>query len=128
MFEPGRSYTRPQIHDRVGGDIVSYLPHRYGRVVAACLDQALNPDAPLVILPGSGAQIEECADWLVEQRSAVPTFLKQGPNDWVYVGDYAVVGRSRDAADLAVQQARSGRSRTGRERITSVIQMKAKVT
>lgn len=32
-FEEGRVYSRPEIHDILGGDTQSYLPHRDGEVV-----------------------------------------------------------------------------------------------
>ena len=53
MLIVGQSYTRQQIHDKVGGgSLQSYLPTRDGRVLCACLRLDTNPGAPEVILPG----------------------------------------------------------------------------
>lgn len=106
MFQVGAMYTRRQINQAVGGSLISYLPTVMGQVVAPCLRLDTNPDAPEVILPGAGAGIESAARSLVAQRSAVPTFLRRGPNRWEFVGNYAAVRSSRDPADLAFQQTR----------------------
>lgn len=86
MFRRGEMYTRWEIHDQVGGALQSFLPTVDGRVVAACLRLDTNPDAPAVILPGTGPGIEGAAARLVAQRVAVPTFLKREVNRWEYVG------------------------------------------
>ena len=109
MFRHGATYTRRQVHDAVGGDLQSYLPHVDGRVVAACLRLDTNPDAPAVILAGRGAWIERSADLLVAERSAVPTFIKRGIDRWEYVGDYIAVRQSRAADEIASHARRSGR-------------------
>ena len=118
IFTPGKSYTREEIHDKVGGDLESYLPNVGGLVVAACLRLDTNPHAPDVILVGTGPGIEGAADMLIAQQTPVPTFLKRGPGKWEYCGDYAVERWSTDAAELAAQAARSGR-----DDITRIIQM-----
>ena len=118
MFEHGVSYTRKDIHDQIGGSLQSFLPHVGGRVVAACLRPDYNPDAPDILLVGTGDGIEHAADMLVAQRNPVPTFLKLSTGGWKYVGEHAVVRSSQDAADLAVQARRSGR-----DDITRVIYM-----
>jgi hypothetical protein len=109
MFRHGATYTRRQVHDAVGGDLQSYLPHVDGRVVAACLRLDTNPDAPAVILAGRGAWIERSADLLVAERTAVPTFIKRGTDRWEYVGDYVAVRQSRAADEIADHARRSGR-------------------
>jgi hypothetical protein len=118
MFRIGGRYTRREIHAELGGSIQSYLPHREGRVVAACLRLDTNPDAPNVILPGRGEGIEHAADMLTNQDSPVPTFLKRSGGAWEYVGDYAVSSSSSDPAEI---ERHAGRS--GRVDITRVIQM-----
>lgn len=118
MFERGVSYTREEIHARVGGSVRSYLPHVGGRVVAACLRLDTNPDAPSVILVGTGEGIEHAAELLVAQRNPVPTFLKRAVGVWEYVGEYAATGSSQEATELAAQARRSGR-----DDITRVIYM-----
>jgi hypothetical protein len=75
----GHHYSRQQIHDAVGGgSLQSYLPHKDGRVLCACLRIDTNPGAPEVILPGTGPGIEGAADLLERQNGAIPVFLKRG--------------------------------------------------
>lgn len=119
MFQLGAKYTRGQIHDAVGGDRQSYLPNREDRVVAACLKPKTDPDAPDVILPGTGRGIERAANLLVTNRTVVPTFVKRAPNQWEYVGEYVPARQSRDPADIAQHARRAGRT----DVITSVIYM-----
>jgi hypothetical protein len=118
MFKNGTSYSPGEIHAALGGDLQSYLPHTGQTVVAARLRLDLNPDAPDVILPGTGPMIEQSAEWLVNQHSPVPTFIKRGHGQFEYVGDYVAVRSSRDPADIAAHARLSGR-----KDITSVIYM-----
>ncbi len=109
MFRQGATYTRRQIHDAVGGDLQSYLPHVGGHVVAACLRLDKNPDAPKVILPGRGSRIERSAEQLVADRQPVPAFIKRDTDRWEYVGDYVAAGLTRGADEIAAEARRSGR-------------------
>jgi hypothetical protein len=118
MFKIGVSYTPREISRAVGGDLQSYLPHVGGTVVAARLRLALNPDAPDIILPGTGPMIQQSAEWLVNQGSPVPTFIKRAPGQFEFVGEYGAARMSRDPAEIAVHA-----RRTGRRDITSVIHM-----
>jgi hypothetical protein len=120
-FHPGKLYSRREIHERVGGSVQTYLPHVSGRVVAACLDPALNPGAPTTILVGEGIGIESAARMLVHQREPVPVFIKLGSGQWEYVGHYAVHKHSTDPSLCADSARESGRD----DRLTMVIQMQA---
>jgi hypothetical protein len=120
MFEVGVSYTRDEIHARVGGSVQSYLPHVGGKVVAACLRLDTNPNAPEVILVGSGEGIEHAAELLVAQPTPLPIFLKRDPGEWEYVGDYFVERASTNAADLGAESLRS--ERTDLTRIVYMVQ------
>ena len=54
MFELGKCYTRETIAVQ---DTVGYLPlDGNGKVEAGCFRSDLNPDAPEIILPGTGTQ------------------------------------------------------------------------
>ncbi len=119
-FTLGASYTRKQIGEELGGNEQSYLPHRAGRVVCVCLDPALNPEAPRVILPGTGEGIEGTAAMLRRQAGSLPVFLKQAAHAWKYVGMWEVSSRTWTPADVE-EHAR----RTGRTDITSVIWLTA---
>ena len=88
-WEPGRSYTRVQIHEALGGSKQSFLPRKNSVVVAACLRPNLNPDAPRVMLPGRGVEKQRAADWLsTNPKHEIPVFLKRDVNKWEYVGRY----------------------------------------
>ncbi len=100
MFKRQRTYTREQIHSALGGDLQSYLPVSGDLVVAGCFRKDRNPDAPEVILPGTGPQIEGRAERLATQVEAIPVFLKEGASQWRYVGDYRCVGLSRDPREI----------------------------
>jgi HNH endonuclease len=118
MFEAGISYTRREIAEHVGGSIQSYLPYVRGEIVAVCLKLDTNPDAPFVILAGTGRGIERAANLLCSQRTPVPTFLKHGTNRWEYVGEFVPERCSHDASEIAAHSQKSGRSD-----ITMVIHM-----
>jgi len=109
MFQLHKSYTREQIHDRVGGSLVGYLPHVDGQVVCACLRTDTNPDAPDVILPGTGKDIEYSAKLLVSQGGSVPTFIKVGTKRWEYVGIFRVKRSSIDPSEIRKHAQKSNR-------------------
>jgi hypothetical protein len=99
-FLPLRLYTRREISDKLGGGVQDYLPHADGRVVCACLSREYNPDAPYVILPGTGPDIVRWGDVFAQQRDFVPVFLKRATNAWQYVGRFRVQERSVDAEQI----------------------------
>jgi len=98
-FLPRRLYTRPEIAEQVGGGHQDYLPHSNGRVVAACLSDELNPDAPHVVLRGNGPEIIRWARVLADQPDPVPTFMKRAPNAWQYVGQFRATDISFDETE-----------------------------
>ena len=99
-FDLGRTYTRTEIHDALGGGVQDYLPHVDGVVVCGCFNPDLNPDAPDVVLPGFGPGIERWAEVFAGQRTAVPCFLKRATNAWEYVGEFRVRELSRSQAEI----------------------------
>jgi len=110
----GQQYTREEIAAAHGGSIIEYLPRAGGRVVCACLrsDPDYNPEAPRVILPGRGRDIEESAAMLVDQHGPIPVYLKRATNAWEYVGDYEVESSSRLPADIKRYEEQTGRAVT----------------
>lgn len=104
------SYTRQAIHDRVGGNLQTFLPELNGKIVAACLTPELNPDAPHVILVGGGPDIYRRGEMLSRQSDPVPVFLKFGADDWRYAGDHEVSASSADISDVHHWQSRAGRT------------------
>ena len=89
-FEVGRDYTRAEIHAALGGSRRACLPTRDGRVVAACLLRSLNPDAPHVLLAGTGVRNEPAGALLAVQGGAVPFFTRVAVHRWRYEGLFAV--------------------------------------
>jgi len=114
MPELDQHYTREEIAAEHGGSIVEYLPRVGGRVVCACLrtDPDYNPEAPRVILPGRGRDIENSAAALIEQRGPIPVYIKRAPSDWQYVGDYEVESYTRLPTDIARYGEMTGRAVT----------------
>lgn len=105
-----RLYTRREIADALGGGVQDYLPHHDGRVVGVCVLPELNPDAPAVILAGTGPDIIRWGDVFAAQREFVPVFLKRATNAWQYVGRYRVAERSVDPEQIARWAAVSDRT------------------
>jgi hypothetical protein len=103
-------YTRGEIHDLLGGGTQGYLPHKNGRVVAGCFGLKMNPEAPDVVLVGSGPQTVRWAEVLCEQEYPIPMFLKKQPNQWEYFGEYKVEDWTEDPADLAEYGQKAGRT------------------
>lgn len=90
MFALSREYTRNEIHDRLGGSKVSCLPTRDGRIVAACLSTSFSPEAPKVVLCGTGARTTEVSEQFAQMRTSVPVFIKAAAHRWRYEGLFTV--------------------------------------
>ncbi len=110
-FRLRERYTRDEIHVALGGGSKqAYLPNVGGKVLCACLRLDTNPNAPNVILPGAGPEIQRASGLLCEQSESVPVFIKRGINAWEYVGDYAVERWGENRAEIAEHSRRAGRS------------------
>ncbi len=108
-FVEGKFYTRIAIHQSLGGSIQSYLPTFDGKVVCACLSEALNPRAPEVVLVGSGKDVVGTAEVLGNQTDPIPVFMKEGVNSWRYEGMYVSGGFKTDATTIQKESVNSGR-------------------
>lgn len=80
---------------------MEYLPTDNKRVVCGCFTLDHNPEAPDIIIPGTGKVIEREAKLFCEQDHPVPIFIKRRPNEWEYVGHYKAVRFSTDPKDIA---------------------------
>lgn len=103
----GQLYTRPAIHEMLGGDVQSYLPMLNGAVVCGCFTPKLNLRAPREIDLGSGPRVSRSAEALVASKATIPVFLKQAANSWRYVGRYRATELSRRPEDLQAPDRRS---------------------
>lgn len=108
-FELGRAYTRQEIHDALGGSIQAFLPTLGGKVLAVCIDLAMNPKAPDRILVGTKPQVAATADILAQQPGEVPVFVKRRSSEWVYRGDFRVAEVCRDPEQLVEAARAAGR-------------------
>lgn len=70
-------------------------------MVGLALRPDLNPAAPGVVLVGRGPRIVAAAALFHKQGHAVPTFIKDGVNEWRFVGRYRAARLSRAARDIA---------------------------
>ena len=108
-FVRGKTYTRAVIAKAVGGgSLQSYLPTVDGRVVCGCFRTDLNPEAPDLILPGTGPVIQSSAALLCEQGGKIPVFLADGNARWRFVGDYEVAATSTEAKDIRAHRGSRG--------------------
>lgn len=82
-----------------GGD--GYIRTSKNQVVGLALTKKKNPDAPEIVVFGRGPRIERTAELLLEQGRAVPTYMKEGTKNWVYVGNYKAKRISRAVKDIA---------------------------
>ena len=108
-FVRGTSYTRAQIQRVLGGGVQDYLPHSGGAVVAGCFSKAVNPDAPSIILPGTGVEIEKWARIFATQEYPIPVFIKKRSNEWNCMGSFRCTRLSDDAETIALHSAKTGR-------------------
>jgi hypothetical protein len=120
MPKLGQHYMREEIAAEHGGGTIEFLPTVAGKVVCACLrtDPEFNPEAPKVILPGRGREIEYSAGLLIQQHDAIPVYLRRAPNAWEFVGYYEVESSTRLAAAITHYELQTGR------KVTSAIFMR----
>ena len=110
VFERGKKYSRADIQRGLGGGVQDYLPHTDGVVVAGCFDKVLNPQAPNVILPGTGPEIERWGRVFATQAEPVPVFIKERSNVWHCMGDFRCVRFADDELTVADHAARARRT------------------
>ena len=102
-LEIGKAYTRRQIHDLLGGGLVTYLPRKDGRVTCGCFDPVLNPEAPAKVLVGDGKDIRAEARQFAVQRHYVPIFIKRSEHNWLYVETTRLLSSKNDVSTLLTE-------------------------
>ena len=118
MFERGKSYKRAYISEQLGGGVQDYLPHADGRVTYGAFSRDLNPQAPSIVLPGTGPEIERWARVFAGMTDSIPVFVKKRSNEWTYMGDYRCVELNEDPEEI-----RTHAEKTGRDDITMVLKL-----
>lgn len=102
MFKKDAYYKRQTVHEKVGGgDPVNFLPTKGGKVLCAFLRRDSNPDAPHVVLVGTGEKNIKNAHTFRDQASAVPVFLKEGNKPiWRFLRYYAATNLTQDTSAI----------------------------
>lgn len=121
-FAVDQAYTRAVIADRLGGSRRACLPTKDGVVVAACLVRSFNPDAPDVVLCGAGPRNGPMGIALAAHRGAIPFFVKEDVNRWIYRGRFVVAEVLTSGDRFASCIEGSGRSI---DNVSRVVLMKA---
>lgn len=102
MFDHGQRYTRRQIHNAVRGSLQAMLPTAGGAVVCCCLKQEMNllfAEGKLLI--GDFPTKRPAAEQWGQTKQSIPLFLKRGPGQWEYLGQYRATGYSDDPAEVS---------------------------
>lgn len=120
-FDVGSTYSRDAIHARLGGSKRACLPTRDGLVVAACLLKSFNPDAPRVVLCGSGTRNGPAGALLAAQTGAIPFFTRVATGRWLYEGRFVVADSLTSGAIFDRLVARSTRARDGVSRVVRLV-------
>jgi len=108
-FRKGAKYSRLDLHQILGGDLQSYLPHKEGKILYGAFTHDDNPQAPDVVLVGQGPGIEAAAELFLAQAQPVPVFVKRDANQWEYCGLFHVAKDSREPELLDDHTRRVGR-------------------
>jgi hypothetical protein len=124
VFVLGRKYSREEISGVLGGSEIDFLPTEKKQVVCGCFTLDHNPEAPAVVIPGTGIVIQRTAKIFCEQEHPVPVFIKRKPKEWEYVGHFKADSFSTDPKDIA---AHHQGSITPLEKVTRVIFLKPAV-
>jgi hypothetical protein len=113
MFIKGKADTRQQIAlEAGGGGTQDCLSHARNRVVAICLRLDMNPQAPFVMLVGSGRDKKRYSEALCNEQKneAVPLFIKRTANSWEFQGHFRVREHSKSPNIIAKHERTAGRS------------------
>lgn len=100
-FNIGEFYTRDYIHAILGGEKVTYLPQKSGKIVCGCFTPKLGPEVPnRVLVAANKRNVKKKAEILIQQMEPIPVFVKQAANKWQYRGQYIVKSYSTDFEEL----------------------------
>ncbi len=87
-FAPGQTYSRAKICRVLGGDEKESLPHEHGRIVCGCFNPRRHPEAPDIIMVGTGYIVQRNAKIFCAQQQPVPVFIRRDDKKWEYAGHY----------------------------------------
>ncbi|HEY3278712.1 MAG TPA: hypothetical protein VGJ94_19015 [Syntrophorhabdaceae bacterium] len=112
MFKKNQFYTRIEIAEEVGGGgLQDCLVHSGGRVIAICMRKDMNPDAPDILLVGTGPDKQRYSKFLCEFQlnDSIPIFTKTD-SGWKSHGYFKVKNFSVDANLIKKHESQSGRN------------------
>jgi hypothetical protein len=110
-FQVGKTYTRQEIREFVGGGSVhDYLPNKDGVVLCACLSQEYDPQGKQVILVGRGPLVQQEGELFCAQSTSVPVFFKKQANLWEYAGNFRASRWTLDPEEISGFEESSGRT------------------
>lgn len=87
-----------------GGD--DYIRTKNNEVRGLALRLDINPDAPDVIIFGTGPRIKQRAQLFLDSGRAVPAYVKRDSGKWEYLGEYRATAIRRDKATIDKYTAR----------------------
>lgn len=98
------TFTTDEIAQKLaGGD--SYIRTKNKEVKGLAITTDLNPEAPEVIVVGTGPRIKENARLYLESKIYVPVYIKQSVNKWKYMGEYKAVSYAQDSETIEKHRA-----------------------
>lgn len=109
-FVKDQEYTMADIRSVLGGDNMSYLPQRGGRIVCGRFTTGMNNKAPYEVLVGKPPQVQRKARLMAQQGGVLPVFLKLAPGRWRFHGCMELVGYLTDMLRVEPKAAEAGRS------------------
>lgn len=86
--------TKELANKLAGGD--SYIRTKNNLVKGLAITTDLNPEAPDIIIVGTGPNVIKNAKLFLEQQQYVPVYVKQSVNLWKYLGNYRADNYSQD--------------------------------
>lgn len=90
-FLLSHAYSREHIASVLGGNYQHYLPRAQGRITHGAFRTDTNPDAPHVVLTGTGPDIVDAASLLEHQGGTIPVFVRRAASAWIYLGPRRLV-------------------------------------
>lgn len=109
-MELGRTYSRADIHEMIGGGIQEFMPSAGGRVVAICVrnDRGMQAFSPREILIGTKSRTRERTARFVSQDEAVPVFVRRAPHAWEFAGRWELDRYMEEAREIRDAMSRAG--------------------
>ena len=90
--------TEELAQELAGGE--SYIRTMNGEVKGLALRLDLNPEAPEIVVVGTGPRIIHNANLLVNCNRPVPAYVKRGTNKWEYMRYYQATAYRRDESTI----------------------------